>query len=146
MARQVDGAFETPLPSARRRCRRGSHLPVLTDEAILAPHFSAEEARRVGLVEESAVDWDGKVDIELERRRAKPMHRSPASAIAGLPAPEPSCPSRRRAASLVDHVQIGFAYQMHLDGEWQKVRLSHVSPGAASSSSRTASGTSRPCR
>jgi hypothetical protein len=24
-------------------------------------------------------------------------------------------------------VQIGFAYQMHLDGSWQKVRLSHVS-------------------
>jgi hypothetical protein len=26
-------------------------------------------------------------------------------------------------------VQIGFAYQMHLEGEWQKVRLNHVSPG-----------------
>ena len=28
---------------------------------------------------------------------------------------------------LADHVQIGFAYRMHLDGGWQKVRLSHVS-------------------
>jgi len=26
-------------------------------------------------------------------------------------------------------VQIGFAYQMQLQGEWQKVRLAHVSPG-----------------
>jgi hypothetical protein len=26
-------------------------------------------------------------------------------------------------------VQIGFAYQMHLDDKWQKVRLAHVSPG-----------------
>ena len=26
-------------------------------------------------------------------------------------------------------MQIGFAYQMHLKGEWQKVRLTHVSPG-----------------
>ena len=26
------------------------------------------------------------------------------------------------------NVQIGFAYQMHLEGEWHKVRLSHVSP------------------
>jgi len=25
-------------------------------------------------------------------------------------------------------VQIGFAYQMQLEGQWQKVRLSHVSP------------------
>jgi len=26
-------------------------------------------------------------------------------------------------------VQLGFAYRMHLDGKWQKVRLSHVSSG-----------------
>ena len=25
-------------------------------------------------------------------------------------------------------MQIGFSYQMHLDGHWQKVRLTHVSP------------------
>jgi hypothetical protein len=30
---------------------------------------------------------------------------------------------------LVAEVQIGFAYQMHLEDRWQKVRLSHVSPG-----------------
>ena len=34
-----------------------------------------------------------------------------------------------RGSSLADHVQIGFAYQMHIDGEWHKVRLSHVSAG-----------------
>jgi hypothetical protein len=26
-------------------------------------------------------------------------------------------------------VQLGFAYQMHVYGEWQKVRLTHISPG-----------------
>ena len=26
-------------------------------------------------------------------------------------------------------MQIGFSYQMNLEGQWQKVRLSHVSPG-----------------
>ncbi len=26
-------------------------------------------------------------------------------------------------------MQIGFAYQMQLQGDWQKVRLAHVSPG-----------------
>ncbi|HZF80585.1 MAG TPA: hypothetical protein VEZ89_12430, partial [Rubrivivax sp.] len=25
------------------------------------------------------------------------------------------------------HVSVGFAYQMHIDGAWQKVKLSHVS-------------------
>jgi hypothetical protein len=34
-----------------------------------------------------------------------------------------------RGKSLIDHVQIGFAYQMHLKDEWQKVRLTYVSPG-----------------
>jgi hypothetical protein len=28
-------------------------------------HSRAEEARRMGLVDESAIDWDGQVDIDL---------------------------------------------------------------------------------
>ena len=31
----------------------------------------------------------------------------------------------------MDHVRLGFAYQMHLNEQWQKVRLSYVSPGRA---------------
>jgi hypothetical protein len=34
-----------------------------------------------------------------------------------------------RGAALIDNLQIGFAYQMHLKEEWQKVRLAHVSAG-----------------
>jgi len=30
---------------------------------------------------------------------------------------------------LMDHVKLGFAYQMHLKNEWQKVQLAHVSAG-----------------
>ncbi|MEO7116503.1 MAG: DUF1631 family protein [Caldimonas sp.] len=30
---------------------------------------------------------------------------------------------------LIDHVKLGFAYEMHLKDEWQKVRLAHVSSG-----------------
>ena len=30
---------------------------------------------------------------------------------------------------LAQHVSVGFAYRMHIDGDWQKVKLSHVSPG-----------------
>ena len=29
----------------------------------------------------------------------------------------------------MDHIKLGFAYQMHLKDEWQKVRLTYVSPG-----------------
>jgi Protein of unknown function (DUF1631) len=122
LARQVDGVFDTPVPKVGE-LPPGIHLPVLTEEAIL-PNFSPEEAQRIGLVEESSVDWDGTVDIELG---AEAPITEVDIAIDGLPAPEPVEPMQ--GGSLAEHVQIGFAYQMHLEGDWQKVRLSHVSPG-----------------
>ena len=109
-------ASELPPPLA--------NIPVLRDEVIL-PSFTAEEAQRIGLVDEAAVDWDGKVDIDLSQEPA------PAGAdldIVGLPKMEAST-EPASGKSLADHVQIGFAYQMHLDDKWQKVRLNHVSAG-----------------
>ncbi|HWK85087.1 MAG TPA: hypothetical protein VNS61_15270, partial [Caldimonas sp.] len=40
---------------------------------------------------------------------------------------EPSEPTR--GPQLIDHIKLGFAYQMHLKNEWQKVRAAHVSSG-----------------
>jgi hypothetical protein len=40
---------------------------------------------------------------------------------------EPGEPSR--GPQLIDHIKLGFAYQMHLKDEWQKVQLAHVSSG-----------------
>ena len=34
-----------------------------------------------------------------------------------------------KGGGLMDHVRLGFAYQMHLKDDWQKVRLTHVSAG-----------------
>jgi hypothetical protein len=122
LARQVDAALDAPLPEAASL--PAAAAPAEAEEALV-PQFSAEEAARVGLVTEAAVDWNGKVDVDLS------ADETPVSAvdiaIDGLPAPEAVEPTR--GASLVDHVQIGFAYRMHLDGAWQKVRLTHVSPG-----------------
>jgi hypothetical protein len=42
-----------------------------------------------------------------------------------LSSADPAEPSR--GPQLFDHVKLGFAYQMHLKDEWQKVRLTHVS-------------------
>jgi len=126
MVRQVDGALQRPLPSNAEVKAAVAAMPVLTDEVVV-PAFSADEARRVGLVAESAVDWDGSVDIVIGDD-ADAAAGDGAPAAPGLPAladaPEPTAGS-----ALADHVQLGFAYQMHLHGEWQKVRLSHVSPG-----------------
>jgi hypothetical protein len=123
LVREADIALGEAMPSAGELPPPHAHLPVLRDEVIV-PNFSAEEAQRIGLIEETAVDWDGKVDIEIG---AEPDVNESDLVIEGLPVPEPTEPCRGR--SLADHVQIGFAYQMHLEGKWQKVRLSHVSPG-----------------
>jgi hypothetical protein len=128
LAKQVDGALAVPLP-------RAADLPAITAnssaqtlatlQAMAAPTaFTAAEARAVGLVDEAAVDWKRAVDHDPG---AEPELTAVDLDIAGLPAPEAVEPSRGK--SLAEHVQIGCAYLMQLQGEWQKVRLAHVSPG-----------------
>lgn len=123
LARQVEGAFQTPLPKKDDLPPVTAGLPVL-DDAIDEPRFTAEEARRIGLVDESRIDWHAAVDIDLSDDA--PVSEQDMR-IAGLPAPEPLEPTRGK--SLVEHVELGYPYQMHVDGDWQKVKLTHVSPG-----------------
>ena len=124
LARQVEQALGESMPSAAELAPPRANVPVLRDEVIV-PNFSAEEARRIGLVEESAVDWNGVVDIDIG---GEGEICSADMQFDGLPAAaEEAEPAHGK--SLADHVQIGFAYRMHLEDKWQKVRLSHVSPG-----------------
>jgi len=123
LVKTADAALDEPLPSATELAPPRGNLPVLRDEVIL-PSFSVEERQRIGLVDEGAVNWDGKVDIEVGMEMEPPDGDLD---IAGLPKAEPAEPSSGK--SLADHVQIGFAYQMHLQDKWQKVRLNHVSAG-----------------
>ena len=124
LARQADSALGEAMPDASELPPPQAHIPVLRDE-VVEPRFSAEEARRIGLVDESAVNWDGQIDIDLS---AEPEPVGADLDIAGLPKIE-AATEPASGKSLADHVQIGFAYQMHLDDKWQKVRLNHVSPG-----------------
>lgn len=123
LARQVDGAFQTPLPKKADLPPTPAGLPVLTD-AVDEPRFTAEEAQRVGLVDESRVNWAAQVDIDLSEEA--PVDTQDIR-IAGMPAPEPVEPTHGK--SLVEHVELGYPYQMNVDGGWQKVKLTHVSPG-----------------
>ncbi len=124
LVRAADAALGEPLPDATELPPPRGNVPVLRDEVIL-PKFSAAERQRIGLIDEAAVDWDGKVDIDLS---AEPESAGGDLDIVGLPRMDtPAEPASGK--SLADHVQIGFAYQMHLDGKWQKVRLNHVSAG-----------------
>jgi hypothetical protein len=124
LLKEVDSVLGQPIPkSSELPPMPASELPVLLD-AVQDNTFTEAEAKAIGLVDERSFDWNGKVDVELE---AEPEVHEVDIQIDGMPEPEPVEPSR--GSSLADHVQIGFAYQMHIAGQWHKVRLSHVSAG-----------------
>jgi hypothetical protein len=128
LAKQLDAVLATPLPKPEDAVRGQNAIPVLDD--VVSEPFTAEEAKRIGLVNESAIDWDGTVDIDLSAEGEGEGDGEVSELdinIEGLPAPEPVEPTK--GASLADHVQIGFSYRMHFEGQWHKVRLSHISPG-----------------
>ena len=127
LVRQLDAILATPLPRPEDAVRGSSAIPVLED-VVSGPGFTPEEAARIGLVEEAAIDWDGAVDIDLSAEQEGDGELSALDInIDGLPPPEPVEPTK--GASLADHVQIGFSYRMHFEDQWHKVRLSHISPG-----------------
>lgn len=121
LARTLDGALARPAPDAAS-LPQARELPVL-NEAVVEPQLSASEAAQVGLLDEARVDWSGQVDIDLGE--PAPSSEPPAP---GLPAlQDVADPVRGR--ELASSLQVGFAYEMQIEGQWQKVRLTHVSPG-----------------
>ncbi len=136
LAKHLEAAFNLPLPRADQLLA-GEPAAALETVAV-APHFSAEEVEQIGLVEEAAVDWDGRVDIELGADAADSGaasdHGSGTGDLdlgvdidLGIAVADPAEPSH--GPQLMDHLRVGFAYQMHLKDQWQKVRLSYVSSG-----------------
>jgi hypothetical protein len=143
LAKQLEGVFNTPVPEPDALLR---DVPMTSSgSAPIEPHFTPEEAQRIGLVEESAVNWSGEIDIDLSAGPdTEPAPSGPDTAPAdldidlsalgidiNLDAPPDPAEAPTQGPGLIDHVRLGFAYQMNLNGEWQKVRLSYVSPGRA---------------
>ncbi len=144
LAKQIEGVFNTTIPGVES-LSVADVVPEVESE-VIERRFTPEEARQVGLLEESAVDWSGSVDIELEAAdtadtgdagdtQPDGLHGDEESAPIDLgldinldlSSTEPAEPSR--GPQLMEHIKLGFAYQMHLKDEWQKVRLTYVSPG-----------------
>ena len=130
MVKQAEAVFATPVPGDSG-LGSSDPLPEMED-AELEQRFSPAEAQQVGLVEPSAVDWSRTVDIELDEpaNAADSGVGVPPASTASMPldmqSTEPPEPSR--GPQLMDHIKLGFAYQMLLKDEWQKVRLTYVSP------------------
>jgi len=132
--KQLEGIFNSTIPGAHEF----SHAePVTLASEEIEQRFTADEAQQVGLVEESAVDWSGNVDIDLSADASDTTPGADTTDSAPLDlgidinldlvAADPAVPTS--GARLVDHIRVGFAYQMLLKDQWQKVRLSYVSPG-----------------
>jgi hypothetical protein len=142
MVKRLEAVFAIPVPVGETY-GRGEPVQEIAPE-VIERRFTPEEARRVGLVAEAAVDWSsdvdaGAVDIEIgaEEQPAEPASATVAAAIdpdaeaqLGPTTSESGEPSEPTGGpQLIDHIKLGFAYQMHLKEEWQKVRLAHVSSG-----------------
>jgi len=138
LAKQLEGIFNTAIPGAHEF----SHAePVTLESQEIEQRFTPAEAQAVGLVEESAVDWSGEVDIDLTGADSDAGDTVPGGVDTtdsapldlgidinlDLVAPDPAVPTH--GATLIDHIRVGFAYQMLLKDQWQKVRLNYVSPG-----------------
>jgi len=123
LAKQLEGVFGCAPPSEKDLPAGGS--VTVPAELDMGSRLSAEEAKSLGLINEAAVDWNGQVDIDLG---AEAPLQSVDISIDGLPAVEDEAePSS--GGLLIDHLQLGFAYQMHTGDQWHKVRLAHISAG-----------------
>lgn len=142
LAKQLEGVFNTPVPEPDALLR---DVPMTSTGAVsLEPQFSDTEAKQIGLVGEDEVNWSGEVDIDLSAAEPEPepVNSAPDTSPVDLnldlaaqldinldTSSEPAEPTQ--GVQLMDHVKLGFAYRMHLNDQWQKVRLSYVSPGRA---------------
>ena len=129
LSKQMESVFNAGVPGqgdpAGLAPAPGSAMP-----ADVEQRFTAEEAKRVGLIDEQAVDWDQPVDVDLGAEPpaapAEPLNLG-VDINLDLIAADPTEASH--GARLMDHLRIGFAYQMLLKDQWQKVRLTYMSPG-----------------
>lgn len=130
MAKQLEAIFNSGVPGSGEAVRMDPGRAVAAMPADIEQRFTAEEAKRVGLVDEQTVDWSQPVAAEPPPEAAT----EPTAPLKlgldinlDLIAADPAEVSH--GARLIDHLRIGFAYQMLLKDEWQKVRLTYMSPG-----------------
>jgi hypothetical protein len=152
MVRNLEAAFRMPIPTAEESAAEPA--TTASDVPAVEQRFSADEERAIGLISDHEVDWAG--DVGGGGAAANPAADAvatpapSASAAADVPLPtltlagDPhaaanvaaapkeeavEAPELAPGAQLREHLQLGFSYQLNLKDQWQKVRLTYMSPG-----------------
>ncbi len=129
LSKQMESVFNSGVPGQGDP----AHIAAAGSTAMPADveqRFTAEEAKRVGLIDEQAVDWDKPVDVDLSAEvPAAPVEPLNLGIDINLDLIAADPAEVSHGARLMDHLRIGFAYQMLLKDQWQKVRLTYMSPG-----------------
>ena len=130
LSKQMESVFNSGVPGQGDTTHSPTTAANAAMPADVEQRFTAEEAKRIGLIDEQAVDWDKPVDVDLSAEApsapAEPLNLG-IDINLDLIAADPAEVSH--GARLMDHLRIGFAYQMLLKDQWQKVRLTYMSPG-----------------
>jgi hypothetical protein len=141
LVKRLEAMFAMPVPQTEAIPRAEPIADVPPE--VIERRFTEAEAKQVGLVNETTVDWSAavapsSVDVDLGEQQP-PAPVSPSlvgqldSAAVEQLGPTTTelgeAPEASRGAQLMDHIKLGFAYQMHLKDDWQKVQLAHVSAG-----------------
>ena len=133
LSKQLEAIFGL-APPAEQDLPADAHVTVPQD-LDMGQRLSSAEAKSLGLVNESGVDWNAPIDIELDLGDELGNDQDSAAvlqaadiSIEGLPA-STEAPEPFEGELLIEHLQLGFAYQMRTGDSWHKVRLAHVSAG-----------------
>jgi len=111
-----EDAANDPLPAPLADL---SVAPTLTVVSAL----SREEVQQAGFVAEAVVAQEAKLDIDLQ------LPGDPDPSLSDIDINLDAPPPPAAGAQLVHHIQKGTAYQMHMQGQWKKVRLTWISEG-----------------
>lgn len=111
-----EDAANDPLPEGLDDLKAPPTLTVV-------PALSAAEIQQAGFVPEAAIAADAPLDIDLDL----PGGADPTLSEIDINLDAPPPPSA--GLQLIHHIQKGTAYQMMLQGQWKRVRLTWVSDG-----------------
>ena len=123
LTKQLEAVFGV-APPAEQDLPADGYMTVPQD-LDMGQRLSSAEAKSLGLVNEASVDWNSAITMDRDSDAAL---QAVDISIEGLPPSTEAC-EPFEGELLIDHLQLGFAYQMRTGDSWHKVRLAHVSAG-----------------